>query len=281
MESDNTEVPLDTLEETKDLSEIYDNGFNMAIPLMFNKSARFKNRGKSIFDGKIDCFDSYDESWSQWIDALRDNRTKTYIPEGLIPRDSDGNLITPNSYDRRFLKLETSNKEDANEKVDVVNPEMQHEGLLSTYITALDQCLQGIISPSTLGIDVKKLDNAESQREKEKATLYTRNRIVRKLEKTLAKLAEITMMTYDLAQEQTPGDYEASADFAEYANPSWEANVETTGKGKQYGIMSIEKVVDSLYGDSLTKEEKEEEVKRLKEEQGIIDKEEPSLVNEL
>ena len=39
-----------------------------------------------------------------------------------------------------------------------------------------------------------------------------------------------------------------------------------------------EKAVDTMYGDSLTKEEKEEEVKRLKEEQGIIEKDEPTIV---
>ena len=55
-------------------------------------------------------------------------------------------------------------------------------------MTALDLCLQGIISPSTLGIDVKKLDNAEAQREKEKATLYTRNAIVEALQEELPEV---------------------------------------------------------------------------------------------
>lgn len=45
--------------------------------------------------------------------------------------------------------------------------------------------------------------------------------------------------------------------------------------------MSIEKTVDTMYGDSLTKEEKEEEVKRLKEEAGIIEKEEPNIMSTL
>lgn len=39
--------------------------------------------------------------------------------------------------------------------------------------------------------------------------------------------------------------------------------------------MSIERSVEELYGDSLTDEEKAEEVKRLKEEAGLIEKEEP------
>ena len=43
--------------------------------------------------------------------------------------------------------------------------------------------------------------------------------------------------------------------------------------------MSIEKSVDTMYGDSMTQEEKETEVKRLKEESGIIQKEEPNIMS--
>ena len=71
--------------------------------------------------------------------------------------------------------------------------EIDDEGLLASYNTALDQCLQGLISPSTLGIDVKKLDNAEAQREKEKATISTRNKIVRVAEKVIPQIIEAAL----------------------------------------------------------------------------------------
>jgi len=41
--------------------------------------------------------------------------------------------------------------------------------------------------------------------------------------------------------------------------------------------MSIEQAVEELYGDSWTEEQKEEEIKRLKEEQGLIEVEEPKI----
>ena len=53
-------------------------------------------------------------------------------------------------------------------KIDLVQPTIPTESYLSTYTTALDLCLQGVISPSTLGIDVKKLDNAEAQERRKK-----------------------------------------------------------------------------------------------------------------
>lgn len=273
------ECKLSDLEETKDLKEVTDNTFMMAIPMMFNKSKKFKGRGQNIIEKKIDAFDSFDEVWSQWIDAIRDNRTHEYIPEDLLPQDENGNYLKPNTFDRRFTKIGSSLQEDKGSQIIRNNSDFDYEGMLQSYITALDLCLQGIVSPSTLGIDVKKLDNAESQREKEKATQYTRGKVINTLEKVIPKLVSICLMAYDKARGKTAGNYEVTVDFKEYANPSFEATVETVAKARpNQNVMSIEKTVDTIYGDSLSKEEKEEEVKRLKEEMGIIEKEEPSIV---
>lgn len=269
-----------SIKETKDLKEPKDVNFNMAIPMMFNKSKKYKGRGQSILEKKLDAFDSFDEVWSQWVDAIRDNRTITYIPEDLIPTDSNGNLLEPNTFDRRYAKIGSSSTETESDKITRENSDFDYEGMLQSYITALDLCLQGLISPSTLGIDVKKLDNADAQREKEKATQYTRGKVIDVLEKVIPKLVVTCLKCYDLAQDKTAGEYEASVDFKEYANPSFEAIVETVSKARPgQNIMSIEKTVDTMYGDSMTKEEKETEVKRLKEESGIIQREEPNIMS--
>lgn len=272
------ECDLSELDETKDLEEIHDNNFIMAFPMMFNKSKKFKGRGQSIIEKKLDAFDSFDEVWSQWIDAIRDNRTQTYIPDDLLPTDTKGIELKPNTFDRRYVKVGSSNSEAEADKITRENSNFNYEGMLQSYITALDLCLQGLISPSTLGIDVKKLDNADAQREKEKATQYTRGKVLDVLEKVIPKLVCACLMAYDKAQGKTAGEYEATVDFKEYANPSFEATVETVSKARPgQNVMSIEKTVDTMYGDSLSKDEKEVEVKRLKEEAGIIEKEEPSL----
>ena len=265
--------------ETAELKEPKVN-FNMAIPMMFNKSKKYKGRGQSILEKKLDAFDSFDEVWSQWVDAIRDNRTITYIPEDLIPTDSNGNMLEPNTFDRRYAKIGSSTSETESDKITRENSDFDYEGMLQSYITALDLCLQGLISPSTLGIDVKKLDNADAQREKEKATQYTRGKVIDVLEKVIPKLVVTCLKCYDLAQGKTAGEYEASVDFKEYANPSFEAIVETVSKARPgQNVMSIEKTVDTMYGDSMTKEEKETEVKRIKEESGIIQREEPNIMN--
>ena len=90
-------------------------------------------------------------------------------------------------------------------RVQTDQPDIPHESYLASYITALDLCLQGIISPSTLGIDTKKLDNAEAQREKEKTTLYTRNAIVEALQETLPEVVSAALNAYNILIEAAGG----------------------------------------------------------------------------
>lgn len=276
------EVPLSILEETAELEEVtYDSDFIMAIPLMFFKSPKWDGRGKSIFDSKSDSFDALDEVISQWIDAIRDGRVQKYIPEDLIPKNPDtGQLMKPNSFDNKFIKIGSSLAEDSKNEIDMKQADIKYEAYVESYANAVDMCLQGIISPSTLGIDLKKTDNAEAQREKEKTTLYTRNKMVDMLTEVIPQLVNIILKTNDVLNNKTPGEYEASIKFGEYASPSFDTVVEIVGKAKSYGIMSIEKVVDELYGDTMTDEEKAEEVQRIKEQNGMIQAEEPKAVDD-
>jgi hypothetical protein len=272
-------VDLDTIPQTAGLTDVsWDEKFMMAEYVSFYSSDKFEGRGQSVFDAKRDNFDAVDEAWSQWIDALRAGRTKVYIPENLIPRNPNtGELMKPNSFDNRFIKLSPSLAENDSGKISTESATIQHESYLATYITALDLCLQGLISPSTLGIDTKKLDNAEAQREKEKATLYTRQTIVAELQRVLPALIQDIFYAYQTLNNLPAKEVECDVTFGEYANPSFESQVETVGKAKAQGIMSIEASIDELYGDSRDDEWKKEEVARLKAEQGIVDMEEPAV----
>lgn len=285
-------IPLDTIAATSELENVTFDGciidedgkvvnygsYMLGCYIQFGKSERWKHRGCSLFDRKEDAFDSFDEVWSQWMDALRSGRTKQYIPECFIPRDPQtGKYDKPNPFDHRFIQTKTDMTEGASNKITTETPVIQHESYLSSYTTALDLCLQGIISPSTLGIDMKKLDNSEAQREKEKATLYTRQKIVNMLYNVLPKLVDVALKTKSLMDDAEIIDTEIKLNFGEYASPSFESQVETVGKAKTNGIMSIEASIDELYGDSKDEDWKKTEVRRIKEEQGIAQVEEPAL----
>ena len=255
----------------RDLTRVeWDSDLMLAVPCMFYHSARWEGRGQSIFDRKIDAFDSFDEAYSQWIDALRAGRTKEYIPENLIPRNKNtGKPITPNSFDNRFIMTESDMRESAQNKIQTESAQIQHDSYIATYTVALELCLLKLLSPSTLGIDVKKLDNAEAQREKEKVTLYTRDSIVESLQPTLEKLIETVLKTYYLISGEVEPEFSVEVTFQSYANPSFESKVDTFSKAYQAGIMSLEATVGELHGDSRDPEWIEQEIARLKGEKDV------------
>ena len=277
---DGKPVPADGIELTRDLQNVTFGGsepYLLAVPLKFYASPRWAGRGQSIYDKKVDAFDSLDEAWSQWMDALRAGRTREYIPENILPRDPNtGEIMAPNAFDNRFIQTSADMRETAQNTIILQSPEIEHELYLATYITALDLALQGVISPSTLGIDVKKLDVAEAQREKEKATLYTRDTITDAMTKAVKVLVETALRAYAEWTESSYKEAGISVDFGAYANPSFESMVETVAKARIAGIMSIEASVDELYGDDRDAEWKAAEVERLKAERGLTSLDEPS-----
>lgn len=280
------ELPLNAIEQTSwaDSQGVrFDTSSIWAVPVIYGKSQLYKGRGKSIIEGKEDAFDGLDEIWSQWMDSLRACRTQTYIPQNLVPYDENtGKPLSPNPFDNRFIQLASVVDENGHSSIHTQSPQIQSEAYLSAYITALDLCLQGVLSPSTLGIDVKKLDNAEAQREKEKTTLYTRQNFVELLETVLPQLVKSSLSAYALINKtKLSSDIQINVKFGEYANPSFESQVETVGKARQSAVMSIEQSIEELYGDSKDEDWKAEEVRKIKAEQGITAEGEPYELDDI
>lgn len=277
MDENNKELLLTDIPETRELEDVeFDKSLMFAVPYKIYDSEKFYGRGQSIFEGKTDSFDALDEAFSQWMDALRTGKTKTYIPESLLPRDpTNGNIKKYNPFDTRYITTGNDLSEHGTNQITTTTSNIPVDVYVQTYCTALDLCLQGIISPSTLGIDVKKMDNGEAQREKEKMTLYTRNAIISAatevIENTIVKCFNMLQLQHGGALK----DIEGRFSFGEYANPSFESVVETMSNPNT--PMSIDAKVEELWGDSKDDEWKQEEIARIKSERGIIEMDEPVL----
>jgi hypothetical protein len=273
----NREVNINGLDETTGLEDVsFDKSLMLAVPYIIYDSEKFNGRGQSIYEGKHDAFDALDESFSQWMDALRTGKTKTYIPEVLLPRDpSNGNIRKYNPFDTRYITTGTDLSEHATNQITTTGGNVQVDVYIQTYCTSLDLCLQGLISPSTLGIDIKKLDNGEAQREKEKMTLYTRNAIIAAATEVINQLIKKSFNMLQLQHKGQINDVECSFSFGEYANPSFESVVETMSNPNT--PMSIEAKVEELWGDSKDEDWKSAEVARIKSERGIIELDEPAV----
>ncbi|MBR5022377.1 MAG: phage portal protein [Oscillospiraceae bacterium] len=273
------ELPLDAEESTADLQPVEFNGdFMLAVPMRFWPSSRWRGRGQSIYDRKNDAFDAHDEVISQWLDAVRSGRVQKYIPESLIPKDpKTGALQKPNSFGSHFVAIETSNKENAQDEIKTIQPEIRYEAFLASYTATLNMCLQGIMSPATLGIDVGKMSSAEAQREKKDVTGITRNAITSALEEALPKVAQIALAAQDILSGGTAGTYNATVTFGEYGAPDFDSRVQTVGSAAGSGVMSIEAQVDELWGSSKDDEWKKQEVARIRYERGITELPEPDV----
>lgn len=162
---DGRPLPLDAELELAGLRDVtFDPRVMLAVPLQFWPSARWPGRGASIFDKKTDAFDAFDEIISQWMDAVRAGRVQRYIPECLIPRDpATGRLLTPGRFGASFVKIASSDREAAADRIETVQPEIRCEAFESAYAATLDQCLLGVMSPATLGIDLGRMASAEAQ----------------------------------------------------------------------------------------------------------------------
>ena len=262
---DGRSLPLDAEPELAGLRDVtFDPRVMLAVPLQFWPSARWPGRGASIFDKKTDAFDAFDEIISQWMDAVRAGRVQRYIPECLIPRDpATGRLLTPGRFGASFVKIASSDRETAADRIETVQPEIRCEAFESAYAATLDQCLLGVMSPATLGIDLGRMASAEAQREKKDVTGFTRGAITAALEKALPRLAAAALQAEDLLAGREPGEYAGAAGFGEYAAPTFDERVRTVAAAADAGILSVEAQVDELWGDSRDDAWKQSEAARI------------------
>lgn len=250
---------LADLDYTKELQDITFNGdYIMAQQLKIWDSSKYIGRGEPLLDGKIDEIDALDEVISQWMDALRAGRVNKYIPDSLIPRNENGDLMKPNPYDNNFIKVQGSLSEEA-DKITVVQPNIAYEAFETSYVNALQRCLMGIISPSSLGIDQSKYDdNATAQRERREITGWKRKQITDVLESVLPALIEKVIMTYQNLTGALVDETVVSVSFDDYNSPGIEEKIEIATKGAPGVQVLTFKQIAEIIADDKTEAEQDE-----------------------
>lgn len=246
----------------------FDPKYIFAFPMIIFPSGKYENRGQSVFQGKDGLFDALDECISQWMDALRDGRTRTFIPECYIPRDEDSFMLKPNPFDNKFMVVANDmTTETATNKIQVEQAQIQAEAYLSTYLSIFELCIQGVISSGTMGVDNKKLDNATAQREKEKVTQHTRTCVLTTLEELLPQMAQAGVVLYQVMKREQVMDYDCHADFNEFNAPTMESEIESVGKAVTYGVMTKRTAIETMHKNNWTWEEIEKEIEELANEE--------------
>ena len=278
-----TEVPFDTLKEFEglDMEPKIIKGLNKltAVPSKYFNDPMYSKGGKSLFDGKLDVFDSIDMMLSQLHTTGRVSTPVEYYDTSLLQRTKNGVPILPERYDRQYVAMEgvpNGDGESGNPGILTTQPDLNFEQYNSAINDLTCLALTGVLSPATMGIDLSKRDNAEAQREKEKVTIMTRNNIIDRETSIIRELCEILlwideyMNTGEISLKEIP----ISVKYDEFANPSFETELQMLGSAWNQGEISTEKYVELLWGDKLSKEEMIKEMEwleknRLQDDLGI------------
>lgn len=231
-----------------------------ARPLMYYYNPLRPERGKSIYDGIIELLDMLDEVWSQ---ASQTNRVSTpveYYNVDILQRTKKGQPVLPKLYNRQFVEGPGQTNADGiseNKGIETTQPDLNFDKYGSLASDIVNQILIGRLSPSSLGINIAKDDNAMAQREKEKQTLFTRGNIIDRETKFLKDICEDAAIMQNYINTGLVEDIklQVSVKYDEFANPSFEQELETLGPAWSRGEISTDQYVKLLWSGKLSPEE--------------------------
>jgi hypothetical protein len=228
--------------------------------------------GRSLYAGKIDLFDDLDQALSQSANTVRKSTPVEYFDTDFLERDKQtGMPIQPKVYDRKYVMVKGATTADgtsmSREPVTVTQPNLDFSKYSTEAVQILLQIMNGLISPATLGMDIAKKDNAEAQREKEKVTIFTRNKLARCEKKILEKLFNELLIANELMNTGviTVFDYTISVNYPEFADESFENKLTILGEMLVKGALSYKMYLTKLYGGTLSEEDYKQELEFLEE----------------
>lgn len=244
----------------------------LAVPCIFLKDPTGDTPGRSLFAGKVDLFDDLDQALSQSANTVRKSTPVEYFDTDFLERDrKTGMPIQPKVYDRKYVMVKGATTADgtsmSREPVTVTQPNLDFSQYSTEAVQILLQIMNGIISPATLGMDIAKKDNAEAQREKEKVTIFTRNKLARAEKNILEKLFNELLIANELMHTGTVTvfDYTISVNYPEFADESFENKITILGEMLAKGALSYKMYLTKLYGGSLSEEDYKQELEFLEE----------------
>lgn len=282
-------VELTAIEETAEYKpkEVFETVNGM---LAFYKPNRFPNKeflgtpyGESDYAGCYSLFDSADEILSTALEETRKNKTKYFIPNSLIPKNIHGQDLEFNDFEYNYVKID--DKDDINQNEIITHsPDLKVKQYIEEWKEVLITILNSVgLSPLTIGVTGLESINASenSQKEREKVSLRTRNNKIKLWTEFLENLTFKVLAAYREMRSRGiihPGlsdvlidesNCSAKVSFGDYISTSFEERLSTYGDALLKGSISIEEMVEQIYRDTKTEEQKKNEIDRIKMEKGM------------
>lgn len=208
------EVPLSTLEQTQDLGRIEFRGYFRRLSLykpnkLPNSEFRYSYIGESDYAGSYGAFDAVDEIISTWVQEFRDGKLNRYFPEEYMQR-TDNQQNFPDDFKKDHIVYADSPSENVDkQKIIYAQGEVRTDKHRQSYEIWVQQIINNAgLSPMTVGLlGLESIDaSAESQQEREKVSIRTRNK---KIELWVEFLQDIIKTALDLrvmTKNMTPSE---------------------------------------------------------------------------
>ena len=242
-----------------------------AVPCSFFDDNLHGYDGRSVFEGKIDVFDDIDQAMSIASNTDRRNTPIETFDTNYAERDKDGMPKLPSFFERRYVAVQgqrnSIGETEGNAPVTVTQPQLNADQHMQLIEFLMRVAISGILSPSTMGLDVAKKDNADAIREKDKTTVFVRNAIAKKEKRILEDLFNQVLMAdeYLRTGKITKEDYGVTVTFDEFSDQSFENKIQTMATVLANDGISPEQYVDKVYGTSLDEEARQREIAWLTE----------------
>ena len=261
-----------------ELEEYEDVIINTPLPAVLKNNTavntQFKGApyGISDYANSQSLFNSMDEVLSQMMTAIRFARPKRFISEDLLVNTVSGRKAQFDDFetDYEIVQTDPDNVSEQYKQFDTTIDIFVYKEAFSSLV---QQALNNAgLSPTSVGLTGLEAlaASADSQREREKTTLRTREMKLKLWREALSELFVKVLQFDDVINRGTAaGEYEIKISFNDYSIPSFEQRIETATSALNGGLVDVRHAIDLLFLDDLTDEEKELLVQNIKIENGI------------
>lgn len=275
------EVPLNTIEETANLTNIeFKDKSGRAVKAL--TAVYCENvSGKSDYDGLIDLFEAYDETLSTIDYIQRAVTPKRSVPSSLCEIDrATGKAIIPDSWTIEDNVVEVQDPESTIKNINEIvftNPGTDSyreylSYLLKTILSAVS------LSQSTIGWDDSGSNQSgEALNIREKASLRKRAALITLYDNFLEDLTKLMLMyttavvtKESVIVDSSYLDYDYFCTFSEYSSPTFDSMVNTLTAALQAGLISQTEAIKELYQDEMSPEEQEAMIAEINSQRDMV-----------
>jgi len=265
--------------------------------LAFEKPNRLPNKdfpgswyGESDYSGVLSSFDKLDELYSENTSEVRENKSIYVYPIEWMDKDDQGKVTGKDKFKTNYVspKVDMDQAQGKEPAATVLSGSDRTDSFVKKWRMEVGMiCANAHISPTSLGGLAAGFESIvagpESQQEREKDTIDTRNEMIGRwgpyLESILLKLLELNSFLLNNGYiDEQPGiesmpdvDFDncnVRVQFPDYAKASDMELITTWGQAMNMRVADIKTAVERIYR-TLSSDQQQEIVDRIKLENGL------------